>query len=297
VLAGRPKTLAPSVAAIAGSLGVLACSGDPDPYTADADSGSTHALISVERSTPVGTLEPAHATALAGFVRVPPIVDAKSVMSLVGLGLDLPAAGQCTRAARTPETSTPLAPLGRVEFLEAGDVTLSAGGSATVLAPRAFPTVTDLVSGVVYTTRDRSAEPLPAGVLYALRTQGAIAVPPLAVGQRAPASLEGATIGGLPLGEVSSIATSRPIDLTWNVGEPGDLVYVELSGSDGLTNTVCAFRDEAGAGSIPAGLHNAVGTGTLELHRTRSREFASAGINHGELRFDFELVTQVTYVY
>jgi hypothetical protein len=294
VLAGRPKALGPSIAVTAAVLGGLACSADPDPYTADADSGSTHALISVERSTTVGALEAPRATALAGFVRVPPIVDAKSVLSLVGLGLDLPSAGQCARSARTPEATTSLAPLGRVEFLEAGDVTLSAGGSATVLAPRAFPTVTDLVSGVVYTTRDRSADPLPAGERYSLRTQGAIA---LAVDQRAPAALEGVTVGGLPLAEVSSLSIARPIDLTWNVGEAGDIVYAELTSGDGVTSTVCTFRDDAGSGTVPAGVHSGSGAGTLELHRTRTREFASAGINHGELRFDFELVTQISYSY
>jgi hypothetical protein len=276
-------------------FGALACSANPEAYTADADSGSTHALISVERSTTVGELEAPRAAALAGFVRVPPIVDAKSVMNLVGLGLELPAAGQCARATRGPDGTTPLAPLGRVEFLEAGDVTLNAGGSATVLAPRAFPTVTDLVSGVVYTTRDRSAEPLPAGERYALRTEGTLAIPPLSVSERAPAALEGVTIGGLPLAEVSSIVATRPIDLTWNVGEAGDVVYVELSSGDGAASTVCTFRDEAGAGTVPPLSQDAVGAGTVELHRARSREFAGVGINRGELRFDFEIVTRVTF--
>jgi hypothetical protein len=276
-------------------LGAVACSATADPYTADADSGSTHALISVERSTTLGELEAPRAAALAGFVRVPPIVDPKSVMNLVGLGLELPAAGQCARAARTPDATTPLAPLGRVEFLEAGDVTLNAGGAATVLAPRAFPTVTDLVSGVVYTTRDRSAERLPAGERYALRTEGALAIPPLAISERAPAALEGVTIGGLPLAEVSSIVTARPIDLTWNVGEAGDVVYVELTSGDGAVSTLCAFRDDAGAGTVPPGAHDTFGAGSLELHRARSREFVGAGINRGELRFDFELVARVTF--
>jgi hypothetical protein len=290
-----PGQLWRSVAAVSALLGALACSASPEPYTADADSGSTHALISVERSTTIGELEAPRATALAGFVRVPPIVDPKSVMNLVGLGLELPAAGQCARATRRHDATTSLAPLGRVEFLEAGDVTLNAGGSATVLAPRAFPTVTDLVSGVVYTTRDRSAEPLPAGERYALRTEGTLSVPSLAVSERAPAALDGATIGGVPLAEVSSIPTTRPIDLTWNVGEAGDLVYVELSAGDGAVSTVCAFRDEAGAGTVPPLSHDTIGAGTLELHRARSREFAGAGINRGELRFDFELVTRVTF--
>jgi hypothetical protein len=182
-----------------------------------------------------------------------------------------------------------------VEFLEAGDVTLNAGGSATVLAPRTFPTVTNLVSGVVYTTRDRSAEPLPAGERYALRTEGTLAIPPLSVSERAPAALDGITVGGVPLAEVSSIVTARPIDLTWNVGEAGDVVYVELSNGDGAVSTVCAFRDETGSGTVPAGAHDTIGSGTLELHRTRSREFAGAAINRGELRFDFELVTRVTF--
>jgi hypothetical protein len=292
--AGTPLTGTGAGALLGVVVLALGCSVGSEEYTADAETGSTHALVAIERSVAVDAPDAPRANALAGFVRVPAMVDPGSVMNLVGLGLELPAPGHCTALSRS-NSSTPLSQLGHVEFLDAGDVALSAARSATSLAPRAFPTVTDLVSGVVYTTRDRSADALPAGQSYTLKTSGGLNVPQLSVEADAPAVLEAVTVGGLPLSELSALASSRPLDITWGPGDARDLVYVELASSQDGASTLCVFRDDAGSGSIPADSFGHVGDGHFSIHRVRSREFSLPGINRGELRFDFELVAAISF--
>jgi hypothetical protein len=264
-------------------------------YSTDADTGSTHALISIQRSaSPDGQSAP-RASAVAGFVRMPADIDSDSVLSLVGLGLELPAPGSCTRHVTRGDPSLPLSAVDHVELLEAGDVSFDAGGSTTTLAPRAFPTITDRISGVLYTTRDRSADPLPASVSYTVRTSGGLSVGPLVVTTQAPDPLAGVTVGGAAFASAGAVSTSQPLDLTWDVGRAGDLVYVELSKSDGSADAICTFHDEAGAGTVPAGTFTALGAGRLAIHRLHTRQFSSAGIDSGELRFDFNLAENVTY--
>ena len=170
------RDLAPSLAfsLVARALGA-ACSVAPVDYSAEADAGSsTHALITVERSSVLNSLEAPRAAAFAGFVRTPPEVDANAMLRLAGFGLDLPAVGQCAEPNRERASSMPLNPLGRVEFLDAGDVTLRTSTTSALLATRALPAVTDLIAGVVYTTRDRAADPLPAATTYTLTASGGV---------------------------------------------------------------------------------------------------------------------------
>jgi len=75
---------------VGGSLVLLsaACSVDTDP-PADTELRTTHAVVTIERAESAdGTSSKAEA--LAGFLNVPALVDAHSVLRLVGLGLDLP---------------------------------------------------------------------------------------------------------------------------------------------------------------------------------------------------------------
>jgi hypothetical protein len=215
-------------------------------------------------------------------------------MKLVGLGAELPALGQCVSGDRGRDQA-PAAPLAHVELLEAGDVALSTAWATTHLAPRAFPTVTDFISGIVYTTRDRAAEPLPPGVTYDVRTTGGLHVPPLTLRVEAPPALEAVTVSGTPLPELSSVATAEPLDLTWAVGAAGDIVYAELSSADGAPTVVCAFRDELGTGTVPASAFIGSGEGRVSFHRLRSHSFRVAAIDRGELRFDYELGKAVTF--
>ena len=278
------------LAAVGVSATALGCSIEATAPV-DEEGGATHAVFRIERAESTdGT--PARAEALAGFMHVPPLVDPVNAMNLVGLGLNLPEVGECNVGA--PVTaSVPLSETARVEFLPAGNVTLEVGAGRDKLAPNAFPTVTDSISGVLYTSRNRQAELLPPGVLYTVSADGL----PVAASERAPAVLEGVTAGGLPLAEVSRLDRSAPLDLTWSVGAPEDIVYVEVTSAAAAHRTLCSFADDVGAGTVPLADFEVGETGRVVLHRIRSHsfEFVSDRRNHGELRFDFALSTSVRF--
>lgn len=277
-----------------GACGLLACSAEVGDYGSDASVGSTHALITVERSTTADLRAGATAGALAGFVRVPAEVDAKLATQLLGLELALPPVDTC-RTVELNEPTGSLAGMGHVKFLEAGNVVLRAGANSTDLAPRAFPTVTDLISGVMYTTRGRSAEPLPAGKGYAFRASGGFEVAPMEAAAEAPDALSGVTVQGIPLGDVAVVATDVPQDLTWSVGHPGDIVWVRLS-MPGSAETICVFRDEAAVGTIPPRAFVGRGAGRFAVHRQRTVPFLAQGLDRGLVRFDFEVTASVEFV-
>ena len=270
----------------------MGCTQSVDPYTTDADTGSTHALISVERTVSADSSSAVRSDAIARFVNLTADSDSTAVLELVGMSLGLPPHDECASVLER-DPSTPLSSLGPVELLEVGNVTIDAGGETHALAPYAFPTVTDTVSGVVYTSRDRS--PLPEGVRYAVATSGTDDVPPVSIAGRAPVEPEAVTLGGVPLGEVLEVALSEPVDVTWNVGAPSDLVYVRLTTDDASDAVVCTFPAERGVGTIPAGSFVAEGAGRVSVHRLRSLAFAASGVDRGELRFDFEVAASVDF--
>ncbi|HKO50074.1 MAG TPA: hypothetical protein VJV79_20225, partial [Polyangiaceae bacterium] len=210
--------LVPSLAfSVVGALGA-ACSVAPVDYGTEADAGSsTHALITIERSSVLNSIEAPRAAAFAGFVRTPPEVDANAMLRLAGFGLDLPAVGQCAEPNRERPSNMPLRPLGRVEFLDAGDVTLRTSSSNAPLATRALPAVTDLIAGVVYTTRDRAADPLPAATTYTLSASGGL-LRAFNVNANAPAQLSSVSVGSTPLAELTSVPVGSALTLNWNPG-------------------------------------------------------------------------------
>ena len=271
-----------------------ACSVTPADYSADADTGSTHALITIERSATENSPEAPRAAAFAGFVRTPPEVDAASMLRLAGFGLDLPALGQCAEPNRERTSSMPLSPLARVEFLDAGDVTLRTALTTSVLATRALPAVTDLIAGVVYTTRDRAADPLPAATAYTLSTSGGV-LGSFNVNANAPPLLNAVSVGTIPLAELATVAAHGAISLSWGRGLSRDWVYVELTTKDGSATTRCTFRDDAGQGSVPAGAFTGTGAGEISLHRVHSEPFTSGSVDAGEVRFDFEQSANVEF--
>jgi hypothetical protein len=275
------------------SAAAFGCSVTPADYNTDALSGSTHGLITVERTQTENSGEAPRATAFAGFVRTPPEVDANAVMRIAGFGLDLPAVGQCAELNRDREPSMALSSLGRVEFLDAGEVTLRTASTSAALATRAFPAVTDLIAGVVYTTRDRAADPLPADASYALSTSGGV-LKPFNVSANAPALLSAVSVNSTPLAELSQVSPRAAIALAWAPGLSGDLVYVEFSTQDG-SSARCTFRDEAGSGTVPAFAFSGSGAGELSLHRMHRETFTSGSVDAGEVRFDFEQSANVEF--
>jgi len=272
-----------------------ACSVAPVDDEADADTGSTtHALVTVERSLVENSAEAPRAAAFAGFVRTPPGVDANAMLRLAGFGLDLPAVGQCAEQNSARAAGVPLSPLARVEFLDAGDVTLHTATTSAALATRALPAVTDLIAGVVYTTRDRSSEPLPAAAAYTLSTTGGV-LGSFNVNAVAPLLLSSVSVASTPLPELSQVNARGPVSLSWARGVSKDLVYVELTTQDGSATTRCTFRDDAGHGSVPAGAFVGVGVGSVSLHRVHSEPFTSRSVSAGEVRFDFEQSANVEF--
>jgi hypothetical protein len=287
-------TFAFGVCIASAALGA-ACSVAPVDYGSEADAGSsTHALITVERSVVLNSVETPRAAAFAGFVRTPPEVDASAMLRLAGFGLDLPAVGQCAEPNHERVSSMPLSPLGRVEFLDAGDVTLRTSSTNALLATRALPAVTDLIAGVVYTTRDRAADPLPAATTYTLAASGGL-LRAFSVNANAPAQLGGVKVGSTPLAELTNLAVNSAIALNWEPGLGRDFVYVELSTQDGSATTRCTFRDDAGNGRVPAGAFVGTGLGEVSLHRVHSEPFASGSVDAGEVRFDFEQSANVEF--
>ena len=268
----------------------IACSVEVDETT-DAETGSTHGLVSIQRSAVIGSEEAPTADAIAHFAQIPSSGDASELLSVVGLAPRLPDIGQCNQGQSLPGD-----PSGELTLLDVGEITIATDAASTRLAPMAFPPVRDMVSGVVYTTRDRASLPFPAGSVYQIKALGSDQLPAFDLRADAPDLLADVTVGGVALEEIESVSLGEPIDLTWSVGALGDIVYVELlSDQDGDVSVVCAFQDDAGAGSLDATLLSTSGEGWLSLHRVRSHEVGTEGLDIAELRFDFELAAAVRF--
>lgn len=301
------RLLRATLVVLVGGSSLVACAGDPADHSTDATEGSVQAFVNVARTDSRGSVR---AEAVAGFAQVPAAVDARAVLAIVGLRRELPEVGQCiTQGPRNPNVA--LAPIDRVELLDAGEVSVEASGRRTKLAPNAFPTVTDLISGVLYTSRDRSAEPLPPASSYRIQaaggSAGGVQHQPFAVVGQAPSVLEGVTLGGTPLFNLSTVSIKKPVDLTWRTGTAdgsasdaglGDVVYFEMVSTEARESIVCAFRDDDGAGSVPAtawSAWNTTGSGRVALHRLRTLGVAQGAVDHTELCFDFAVESPVTF--
>lgn len=249
---------------------------------------------------------------------------------LVGLSLEVPAPGRCISPAT--QSNPPLVSVSELSLLEAGAITIYANpsrfpawasgeqdnddGDSTVrgvsepgllppvvvsLAPRAFPSVSGLASGVVYTSRDRVTR-LPDNTLYRVEIAGGGEFGPMTLTGQAPAHLENVTVSGLPLVQIQTLNRGAPIDVTWDVGASGDIVFVEVVDAvDGSVAIRCSFSDAAGSGSVPWLDETAAVPmpyeARLNVHRYRrvARESPAAGGPSGELRFDFELSQDVRF--
>jgi hypothetical protein len=272
------------------ALAALGCTVDVASEPGAEEAGKTHAIVTITRRAPADAPEEVRADALASFVRLPADADAAGVLRAAGLSTDLPPVGECRRT--TPGQTVATAAVTRVELLDAGEVSVAVGGRVTTLALRAFPTVTDSIAGVVYTTRDRAAEPLPSGLTYTVAASGTSALGALSGAAAAPVTLSGVEVQGTPLAELESFGHDRDLAVTWAAGAPGDSILVVIDG--GGTVTECTFRDDAGSGTLPAQKLPAKGEATLAVHRLRKAPFTDADIAGGELRFDFELEAPVT---
>lgn len=272
---------------------VAACEGPETTETSEVAT-TTHALLRVERSALVGAEDEATGMAFAGVLRMPESADPEPLLRLSGRGLSLPALGAC--AAMSRERPVVASDIGRAEFLEAGDVTLRASETETLLAPRLFESSQTELSGVAYSSRDRASEPLPGGAAYVLKTTGSEQLPALELRVQAPEVLSEVAIGDVTLGEVTRVGVGSDLQVSWRPGDVRDVVYVEVTGSsEAGTLGVCAFRDSDGRGSLPRGLFGAAGAGSLAFHRLREVAADVIALDAAEARFDFELTADVSF--
>lgn len=283
-------------------------------------SSQTVAQVEIERSR---TANGTSAEAMAHFVATPAsaAITTRAALELAGLDQPLPAIGSCHNPF--DYGNRPIASAGELRLLEAGDVIITSDAALVELAPRAFPSISSLASGVVYTTRDRGEHSLPSRSQYTVTVDGSDHVDRLALEGRAPDELSAATLGGLPLQQVTEVSAQQPLDITWAVSEPtdsandtdydndsdyADVVYVDIVAVDrvsadhqaaelgqsqprGFETTAirCSFNDSDGAGTIPQATLASLGYEPvqLSLHRRRTFSSVSSTGHRARLRFDF----------
>jgi hypothetical protein len=284
---------------------LLSACGAADATRADG-SASLEAVLSIERLDEAGHSDTPSASAMAQFVILPSDADAHDTLGAAGLRAQLPEHAGCVDLVASEAAATARrAPNGLryslrepLELLEAGDVSIRAGDMLTRLALNSFPP-SGSASGVIYTTPDLSAEPLPPDENYAIRATGSSSIPPISIAGRAPLALTDLTVGGQPLERPASggaaaepapdnigapsppqalqaatlsVTAGQPLDITWGVGAAGDRIYVEIA--DAEHSLACAFPDEDGAGTVPgtltAQLRSDPGSSVrLSVHRVR----------------------------
>jgi hypothetical protein len=270
-----------------------------DEAAVEATEQAIRAKVSVQRTAaataadqPAGQLS-THVA--ARFVRVSGGLDFETAERIIGTGeLDAAAPYGCAWRDGTLPFGRGASSHGAIELLEMGDIVLRAGADRLALAPRAFPDVGELVSGVVYTSRDGSAD-LPDATTYELEVNGP-GDEVFTVLAEAPAAPRGLRLGGAALtdGDDLVFAANEALEIAWepSAAIQGDRIYVTVSDDDDGQAFSCVFP-ETGSASIPAGLL-AFAAGTqldfiVHRHRRASVELPSLHPDHaGSAIVDFD---------
>jgi hypothetical protein len=195
---------------------------------------------------------------------------------------------------------------GSIELIDVGDIVVHMSDvhmrdRAMPLAARAFPDVGDLVSGVVYTSRDDQTELIDNGT-YLIETSGSASIDGFSIQVDAPAAPSGLRVAGVAAidGEAMPIVAGQPLPVGWDsparAGD-NDLIFVELVATDAAGDSSlvrCAFEDD-GAAIVPAALTAFAGAEVdMFVHRYRQTSVKLAGIDEAYVDFDFAVAVQLT---
>lgn len=294
------------------ALASVACTSQVEATEQAQVKASTHALLRIQHvESQDGS---SRGDAIAGFLKIPVGADSSQVIRLAGLESQVPSPGSCHAVSTTPDWNA-IAQVTDAELLEADSVELTTEHGAHELAPHAFPTVADLLRGVVYTSRDRSADALPAGTLYSWegtaigRQDSDLSGAHLLANQMSPDMPSGVMVDGIPFSEIRVLEPTRVIDLSWTPGDSKqDLVIIEVE-TDDIT-WMCSFNDVEGFGSVPLITEDETllardgSSAFVSIHRVRSEDAgntvtrdAETGSELDEVRitFDFALESQWSF--
>jgi hypothetical protein len=202
----------------------------------------------------------------------------------------LPEVGHCEVVDSNQQATPALATLERVELLDVGEVTVVTQGKNQRLLRQAFPTVTDFMSGVIYTTRDNPSEFSIESKLD-LRARGNAGIPAFTVTASTVPPPRPITIDNTPFDEWTRQSILSNFELKWEKGRAEDLIWVELGVSNGRKTLSCVYDDQQGFGVVPGMQLNTPGEGRFVVHRVSKRDVAINGIDRAEVRFDVR-VTQ-----
>jgi hypothetical protein len=274
-----------------GLLAVVGCSANvaSSANANDAQALSPATAIVVVERTEASATEPARADAVARFVRARSGVVDERALEMVGASVDVPAIDSCSDLPIAQDATTE--PAHAVELADVGDMTIEIAGAKTNLLPRQQPDVADLLSGVVYAARAGDGSALPASAKYTVHAGSVTSdIAPFFFDASAPSEIEGLRIDGEDAHADVTLVEAAPVDVAWTAGDADDLVYVDIaSGSAATASARCLFSD-VGHGTIPAATFASIDLGTLKVHRLHREAFHAAGIDAGEIRFDFSRV-------
>jgi hypothetical protein len=256
----------------------------------------THAVLWVDQrltSPETGDKTERVETAVTfGALRVPPTVNSNRLLELMGLGLELPPVGSCELSDMRSHIAPALSSFERAELLDIGDLGLRIPAGPVKLTRQAFPTVTDFISGVLYTTRERLADS-PVGHEIRLYSTGSSSVVAFDVAVESAEFPRGVTLDSAPIAEVSRISTLSNLDLRWEPGHAGDRIWVEIAANYGKKTWSCAFEDDKGHGVMTGVQSNEFGEGRLTVHRITSRPISVPPLDRAEVRTDMRLAQPI----
>lgn len=308
------RLLAFAMVVLTGCSAVVDDVGGESSRDTSALDGSVRAAVSVQRTESVNGSHAMRTHVAARFLRASGRMDDATRM-VEGSALDPNAPLGCT----WPEDATLPSADGRIELVDVGDIVLHAEGVVSArgdvspqlaLAPRAFPDVGGLVSGVVYTSRDRRTE-LPDGATYLFEVSGSGAFDGFSLVADAPVAPKNVRLGGAGFETSKAIVlrSNESVDLSWTEStEHDDRIYVTVtsaassasaspsgsSADDGHAFT-CVFEDD-GAAELPASFLGFEPGAELDVmvHRHRRAAIVVSGTDYDAVvDFDFAVAAQV----
>jgi hypothetical protein len=279
--------------AVAVLAAASACSGPAPEPPIESEPTRIHVVATVERQSVQGHATSEELAVLLSVLKIPQSVNEDRLLRLMGLRTDLPPLGSCEVIDLANRASPSLSSVERIEFLDVGEVSVTSGKRSMRLARQAFPTVTDFIAGVVYTSRDKNADLLPLEEGLSVRARGIGKLKPFTVDIADRPRLDKLFLDGAPLSTVNRLAALNPFELRWEPGVAGDVLWLEVGANSGHKVVSCAFDDTLGSARVPGGMTDELGETRLSLHRLHHAKLNLPGLDAAEIHFDSRLTQPV----